>query len=103
MKITPESLTDAAVAVGKLGEAVHDAAVFPFLGASRGVEALKGSPIADALTGADPASTQAKATLASRYEAIASMLYTTATTFKGQDQDLADQLGRIGDLNSKAN
>lgn len=103
LKITPESLTEAAVATGKLGEAVHDTSVFPNLGASRGVEALKGSPIANALAAADPASTQAKNTLASRYAGISELLYTTAASFQGGDADLAKGLDYFGDLNAKGN
>jgi len=101
MKITPDSLVDAAETVGELGKAVHDTNIFPYLLASRGVAALSGSSIATALAGADAACSQAKNTLSSRYTAISDLLYTTATSFTGKDIELADDLTKLGDLNSK--
>ncbi|OXR46254.1 hypothetical protein B7C42_01220 [Nocardia cerradoensis] len=103
MKITPESLREAAIGLGKLGEAVSDTNIFPLLNAERGVTALQGSPIAAALSGADAASSQAKRTLSSRHAALADLLYSTAATFQGQDEDLANQLKDFGDLNAKGN
>ncbi len=73
MKITPESLREAGISLGKLGEAVHDTTVYPLLNAGRGVTALQGSPIATALSGADDASSQAKRTLSSRYAGLADL------------------------------
>jgi len=103
VQITPESLTEAALTLGRLGEAVNDTNTFPLLAASRGVDALPGSPIATALASGDPASSQAKRTLSSRYAAMADLLYTTAAGFKGQDEDLANKLNALGDLNPKGN
>ncbi len=103
MKITPESLREAAISLGRLGEAVGDTHIFPLLNAGRGVDSLKGSPIATALSGADAASSQAKRTLASRYAGMAELLYSTAATFQGQDEELANQLKDFGDLNAKGN
>ncbi|MEV5648188.1 hypothetical protein AB0L57_08050 [Nocardia sp. NPDC052254] len=103
MKITPESLREAGISLGKLGEAVHDTAVYPLLDAERGITALQGSPIAGALSGADAASSQAKLTLSSRHAGMAELLYSTAATFQGQDEELANKLKDFGDLNGKGN
>ncbi|AHH21064.1 hypothetical protein NONO_c62940 [Nocardia nova SH22a] len=103
MKITPESLREAGISLGRLGEAVHDAKVYPLLDAGRGVTALQGSPIAAALSGADDASSQAKRTLSSRHAGLAELLYSTAAIFQGQDEELAQKLAEFGDLNGKGN
>lgn len=102
MRITPESLTEAAINIGKLGEQVRDNAVVPLLNAERAVTSLHDSAVAGALAGADNASRQAKNTLASRHAALAELLYSTASSFQGQDQALADELRGFGDLNDKA-
>jgi hypothetical protein len=103
MQIDPDSLTEAAVTIGELGEAVHDPTVCPALNAKRGVDALAGSPIAAALGSADAAHTHAQTALGSRYNAIAELLSSTAAGYTGQDQSLADQLAGLADLNSKGN
>ena len=100
MKITPESLVEAALTIGKLGDEIEDKKVFPDLKAERGILALIGSPIAGALGDVDGASLVAQQVIASRHAAVADLLYTTAAQFKDQDQELADKLAKFGDLNS---
>ncbi|WP_019930279.1 type VII secretion target [Nocardia sp. BMG111209] len=103
MKITPESLREAAIGLGKLGEAVRDPNTFPPLHAGRTVDALPSSPISAALAGADTASDQAGMTLASRFAALGQLLFTTAATFQDQDEELAGKLAEFGDLNGAGN
>jgi hypothetical protein len=100
VQINPESLTEAALSIGRLGEALAQARQFPDPGAQRGVVALNDSPIATAPAGADAVSAQAKRTLQSRYAGIAGLLYDTATSYADSDQALADSLAQFGDLNS---
>ncbi len=100
VKITPGTLVEASLTIGKLGDEVEDNQVFLDLNAAVAVNGLTGSPIADALAKADDAHAETRRVIASRFGAIAELLYTTARTFTDQDQALADQLARFGDMNS---
>ncbi|MFJ4651573.1 type VII secretion target [Nocardia sp. NPDC088792] len=99
-KVTPASLTDAANSIGKLGDTVNDVKSTPHLNASRGVDGMKGSAIAAALGGADPASSMAKQVLGGRFQQFSKALSTAAKTFHDSDVQAADRLWAIGDLNS---
>ncbi|MVU76364.1 hypothetical protein GPX89_03790 [Nocardia sp. ET3-3] len=101
-EVQPSSLKDAASALKGLAGDLSNADVIPHLGADRGVSAMSGSAVAKAMEGADPASSQAKTVLKSRFDGIGGLLYATAEQFKGTDVDLARKLDGIGDLNNAA-
>ncbi|MFI1913394.1 hypothetical protein [Nocardia sp. NPDC020380] len=99
-KIDPSSLANAAGLLKGLADGVNDTGQVPHLGASRAVAGMSGSAVSKAMAGADPASTQAKGVLQSRFDGFGSLLYSTAEQFKGTDTELAQRLGELGDLNS---
>ncbi|WP_040806251.1 type VII secretion target [Nocardia concava] len=99
LEVTPATLNDAATTVGKLADNVTDTKVTPHLGASRGVDGLKGSAIAAALGKADPASTVAKQVLSGRFQQFSTALSSSAKTFHDTDTDAANRLWAIGELN----
>ncbi|MET8871194.1 type VII secretion target [Nocardia sp. NPDC004604] len=100
LKVSPEELRQAAGELTKLGDDIIDTNKLPHLGASRGVGALPGSPIAAALANADPASASAKSVLQGRLEEMANLLTTSANTYHDSDTDAAARLAALGDLNS---
>lgn len=100
LKVTATSLTDAANTIGKLVGDVNDTAVTPHLGASRGVDGMKGSAIAAALGAADPASRIAKSVLSGRFQQLSQALSTAGKTFHDTDTEAASRLWAIGDLNT---
>ncbi len=99
MEISPASLTDAAVTIGEVGEQTNDITVFPHLAAKRAIDALPGSAIAVALAQADVISDAAVQVVSSRYAGFADLLTTAATSFADKDQEIADRLTALGDLN----
>ncbi|GAB2530577.1 type VII secretion target [Nocardia heshunensis] len=100
MKVTPQSLVDAATQLGRAGEDINDTERVPHLGAARGVDGVSGSAIAAALATADDASTQAKKVLHIRYDAMANLLFNAAKTYHDSDVEVAEALHGLGDLNS---
>ncbi|MFE3188362.1 type VII secretion target [Nocardia sp. NPDC059240] len=100
MKVTPQSLIDAAAQLGRAGEDIDDTERVPHLGAARGVAGSAGSAIAAALGSADAASTQAKQAVHLRYDAMATLLFNAAKTYHDSDVELADAIHGLGDLNS---
>ncbi|WP_040811285.1 type VII secretion target [Nocardia concava] len=101
-EVNPRSLTNAATTLKGLAGDIANADTVPHLGASRAAGAMAGSAVAKAMEGADPASSQAKTVLKSRFDGIGGLLYATAEQFKGTDMDLAKKLEAIGDLNNAA-
>ncbi|MEC3915219.1 type VII secretion target [Nocardia sp. CDC160] len=101
-EVQPSTLKNAASTLKGLANDIGDAGTVPHLGASRGVSAMPGSAVAKALEAADPASSQAKTVLKSRFDGIGGLLYATAEQFHGTDVDLAKKLDAIGDLNNTA-
>ncbi|MGW4241661.1 type VII secretion target [Nocardia sp. NPDC004722] len=99
LKVTPATLTAAADTIGKLADTVKDTKATPPLGASRGVDGMKGSAIAAALGKADPASTVAKNVLCGRFQQFSSALSTSAKTYHDTDSEAAAKLAAIGELN----
>ncbi|WP_405491021.1 type VII secretion target [Nocardia sp. NBC_00511] len=99
LKVTPASLTDAANTIGKLQDGMNDAKATPPLGASRGVDGMKGSAIAAALGKADAASSVAKQVLNGRFQQFSQALSTSAKTYHDTDTDAATKLWAIGELN----
>ncbi|MEC3957262.1 type VII secretion target [Nocardia sp. CDC153] len=99
LKVTPATLNDAATTIGNLANTVKDAKATPPLGASRGVDGMKGSAIAAALGKADPASTVATQVLCGRFTQFSSALSTSAKTYHDSDTEAAQRLWAIGELN----
>jgi hypothetical protein len=99
MKVSAQSLRQASAAIQEIAHTIHDTAKVPYLGGSRGVDAMPGSAISQAMTHADDASTQAKKVIHERYQYMADLLSRSADEYVGTDAEIADGLKAMGDVN----
>ncbi|MGM7646777.1 type VII secretion target [Nocardia sp. JW2] len=99
MKITPDSLKDAAREINKIADEFQDSTKFPPLRTEELQNAMRFSPLVDAVNGADAGSNTAQTTLRKRYVWMSHLLFTTARTFNDVDTDLANSLNNMGSIN----
>ncbi|MEV6769704.1 hypothetical protein AB0N05_13855 [Nocardia sp. NPDC051030] len=96
-EVNPEGLRAAAGAIALLTGDIDGA---PHLGAEPVANKLPGSAIGAALGKTDPLSRQAKDVLKARFNEFAAVLVVAADTYHGSDQDAAQRLVALTDINS---
>lgn len=97
LEVNPDSLREAAAVLALLPQDIDKA---PNLGAEPVSKALKGSLVGTHLGGSDSVTTTAKDVLKARFNEFAALLAQSANTFHGTDQDAAQRLTTMGDLNN---
>ncbi|MBO0881236.1 MAG: hypothetical protein J2P17_12985 [Mycobacterium sp.] len=96
-EVNPDGLRAAAGALAQLPTEIDRA---PHLDAESHVGQLRGLGIGAELAKSDPLSTQAKNVLKSRFNEFSALLMSSADAFHGTDDEAAQQISAVVDLNS---
>ncbi|MFI7192025.1 hypothetical protein ACIBQ0_20000 [Nocardia nova] len=96
-QVNPDGLRAAAGELALLPTEVDDA---PKLDADPVAKLLAGLSVGTELGKSNAASTQAKDVLKARFDEFSALLVTCADSFHGNDQDAAQRLAAVADLNS---
>lgn len=96
-EVNKESLGAAAVALSLLPREVNQTAA---LGSDPVAKNLQGSTVGTPLARAESAATVAKGVLTARFNEFAALLQLSADKFAGTDEDAAQRIAAVADLNS---
>ena len=97
LDVDTDSLRRAAAALALLQKEIDQA---PPLNAQPVADALPGSQVSASLNGLDQVSATAKAVLQARFNEFSGLLAMSADQFDGNEEDSADRLASVADLNS---
>lgn len=98
LDVSPDSLRTVAGALALLPKDIHDVAA---LGAQPVANVLNGSGVGKALSHTDVIDATARAVLEARFNEFSGLLVESADKYKDSDQDAADRLKAVTDLNSE--
>ncbi|MFE3195745.1 hypothetical protein ACFXHA_42565 [Nocardia sp. NPDC059240] len=97
LEVTPDNLRKLAGGLALLPKDINDMVA---LGAQPVADVLKGSGVGTALGRSDGIDTTARAVLEARFNTFSGLLVLSADKYNNHDEDVADRLNAVADLNS---